>query len=155
MNQRIDTGLLHTAQPFADYQQNTAARIDLPAEARAQDGGARVGISRAHESAHLHVAASAWSPSASGKACSARNCATASASSFANAVVAVASCRWLRTAFALRMRSSHPASGAACACRQNAAATSRVRASACRVPAGSRPTSVASSGSSINAANIR
>ena len=51
MNQRIDTGLLHTAQPFADYQQNTAARIDLPAEARAQHSGARVGISRAHESA--------------------------------------------------------------------------------------------------------
>jgi xanthine dehydrogenase large subunit len=59
MNQRIDTGLLHSAQPFADYQQNTTARIDLPAEARAQDGGARVGISRAHESAHLHVAGEA------------------------------------------------------------------------------------------------
>ena len=59
MNQRIDTGLLHTAQPFADYQQNTAARIDLPAEARAQHSGARVGISRAHESAHLHVAGEA------------------------------------------------------------------------------------------------
>ena len=43
MNQRIDTGLLHTAQPFADYQQNTAARIDLPAEARAQHSGARGG----------------------------------------------------------------------------------------------------------------
>ena len=53
MNQAIDT------QPFADYQQNTAARIDLPAEARAQDGGARVGISRAHESAHMHVAGEA------------------------------------------------------------------------------------------------
>ena len=53
MNQAIDT------QPFADYQQNTTARIDLPAEARAQDGGARVGISRAHESAHMHVAGEA------------------------------------------------------------------------------------------------
>ena len=64
MNQRIDTGLLHTAQPFADYQQNTAARIDLPAEARAQHSGARVGISRALQAAGpfpsllLHLVAS-------------------------------------------------------------------------------------------------
>jgi len=59
MNQPIESGLLHPAQAFAGYQQNTAARIDVQAEALAQQGGARVGISRAHESAHLHVAGEA------------------------------------------------------------------------------------------------
>ena len=41
------------------YLENTAARIDARAEAKAHDNGARVGISRPHESAHLHVAGEA------------------------------------------------------------------------------------------------
>jgi xanthine dehydrogenase large subunit len=59
MNKPIAPELLHTLQAFADYRHNAATRIDAPAEARAHDGGARVGISRPHESAHLHVAGEA------------------------------------------------------------------------------------------------
>jgi xanthine dehydrogenase large subunit len=54
-----DARLLEAAGAFADYRANAAARIDLDAEARAQDDGARVGISRPHESAALHVAGEA------------------------------------------------------------------------------------------------
>ena len=59
MNKPIAEHLLVPATAFASYQDNTAARIDPQAEARAQDAGARVGISRAHESAALHVAGAA------------------------------------------------------------------------------------------------
>jgi xanthine dehydrogenase large subunit len=56
MNKPLPASLL---QPFAGYQDNAAARIDAAAEADAQRAGARVGVSRPHESAHLHVAGEA------------------------------------------------------------------------------------------------
>ncbi|WP_295551963.1 xanthine dehydrogenase molybdopterin binding subunit [uncultured Pseudacidovorax sp.] len=59
MNKPIDPALLQSAEAFADYAANTAARIDTDAEAQALAQGARVGISRPHESAHLHVAGEA------------------------------------------------------------------------------------------------
>ncbi|MDM0115898.1 xanthine dehydrogenase molybdopterin binding subunit [Variovorax sp. J22R133] len=59
MNKPIDPRLLQPGQAFADYLANTAARIDVGAEALAHDKGARVGISRPHESAQLHVAGEA------------------------------------------------------------------------------------------------
>ncbi|VWX62452.1 Xanthine dehydrogenase, molybdenum binding subunit apoprotein [Burkholderiales bacterium 8X] len=59
MNKPLDPQLLQSAEAFADYLTNTAARIDARAEARAQEAGVRVGISRPHESAHLHVAGEA------------------------------------------------------------------------------------------------
>ncbi|PZQ73362.1 MAG: xanthine dehydrogenase molybdopterin binding subunit, partial [Variovorax paradoxus] len=59
MNKPIDPALLQPAHAFADYLANTAARIDTDAEARALAQGARVGISRPHESAQLHVAGEA------------------------------------------------------------------------------------------------
>ena len=59
MNKPIDPGLLQSADAFADYLKNTAARIDEGAEAGAHRAGQRVGISRPHESAHLHVAGEA------------------------------------------------------------------------------------------------
>jgi len=59
MNKPIDPRVLQGAEAFADYLKNTAARIDREAEAKAHDSGVRVGISRPHESAHLHVAGEA------------------------------------------------------------------------------------------------
>ena len=59
MNKPIDARLLQPAEAFADYLANTAARIDVGAEALAHERGMRVGISRPHESAHLHVAGEA------------------------------------------------------------------------------------------------
>ena len=59
MNNPVPDHLLRLAEPFAGYRDNQAARLDVAAEARAQEGGARVGISRPHESAALHVAGSA------------------------------------------------------------------------------------------------
>ncbi|WP_213957884.1 xanthine dehydrogenase molybdopterin binding subunit [Variovorax sp. dw_954] len=59
MNKPIDARLLQTAEAFADYLKNAAARIDVAAEAKAHGDGARVGISRPHESAQLHVAGEA------------------------------------------------------------------------------------------------
>ncbi len=59
MNKPIAALLLQPDEPFAGYLQNTAARIDGAAEQVAAQAGARVGISRAHESAHLHVAGEA------------------------------------------------------------------------------------------------
>ena len=57
MNKPIESLLL---QPdAADYLKNAAARLDARAEAAQLDRGARVGISRPHESAHLHVAGEA------------------------------------------------------------------------------------------------
>ena len=59
MNKPLDTVLLQPTEAFAGYASNAAARIDEHAEAVACKAGARVGISRAHESAHLHVAGEA------------------------------------------------------------------------------------------------
>ena len=59
MNKPVAPHLLQTAEAFADYLKNTAARLDEPAEAAALRSGARVGISCPHESAHLHVAGEA------------------------------------------------------------------------------------------------
>ncbi len=59
MNKPIDSRLLESAEIFSDYLTNAAARIDQQAEAKAQAQGARVGISRPHESAPLHVAGEA------------------------------------------------------------------------------------------------
>jgi len=59
MNKPVDPILLQPGEAFADYLKNTAARIDESAEAAAVSAGARVGISRPHESAHLHVAGEA------------------------------------------------------------------------------------------------
>jgi xanthine dehydrogenase large subunit len=64
MNQRIDAvqAFLRTPDepaPFADHRALRARRYDLAAEARREADGARVGIGRAHESAHLHVSGEA------------------------------------------------------------------------------------------------
>ncbi len=59
MNKPIDALLLQPFEAFADYLKNSAARIDEGAEAIAAAAGARVGISRPHESAQLHVAGEA------------------------------------------------------------------------------------------------
>ncbi|WP_418318845.1 xanthine dehydrogenase molybdopterin binding subunit [Piscinibacter sakaiensis] len=59
MNKPIDPALLEPAIAFADYQRNAELRIDLDAEQRLQQTGGRVGVSRPHESAHLHVAGQA------------------------------------------------------------------------------------------------
>ncbi len=59
MNKPVDPILLQPGEAFADYLKNAAARIDESAEAKAVSAGARVGISRPHESAHLHVAGEA------------------------------------------------------------------------------------------------
>ena len=59
MNKPMDAHLLQPAEAFADYLANTAARIDVGAEAKAHESGTRVGISRPHESARLHVAGEA------------------------------------------------------------------------------------------------
>ena len=59
MNKPVPDHLLQPALAFADYQHNSAARIDEGAERSALQAGARVGISRPHESAHLHVAGEA------------------------------------------------------------------------------------------------
>jgi xanthine dehydrogenase large subunit len=59
MNKPLDTFLLKPPEAFADYLKNTALRIDQSAEAKAHENGTRVGVSRPHESAHLHVAGAA------------------------------------------------------------------------------------------------
>jgi len=59
MNHRTDEQLLQRATSFAHYKQNSADRIDKTTEAQAERAGARVGVSRPHESAHLHVAGEA------------------------------------------------------------------------------------------------
>ena len=59
MNKPIDERLLEPGEAYADYLRNTAARLDLEGEAEAAKAGVRVGISRPHESAHLHVAGEA------------------------------------------------------------------------------------------------
>jgi xanthine dehydrogenase large subunit len=59
MNKPLDPGLLRSTEAFADYLKNHAARFDAGGEAQALQRGARVGVSRPHESAHLHVAGAA------------------------------------------------------------------------------------------------
>ncbi|MDR0225400.1 MAG: xanthine dehydrogenase molybdopterin binding subunit [Burkholderiaceae bacterium] len=59
MNRPTDPSLLHSPEAFAHYLKNTAFRVDERAEASAHTEGRRVGISRPHESAHLHVAGEA------------------------------------------------------------------------------------------------
>ena len=59
MNKPVDALRLQPELAFAHYLTNRAARIDAGAETRALQAGARVGISRAHESAQLHVAGEA------------------------------------------------------------------------------------------------
>jgi len=59
MNKPVEALLLQPDDAFADYLKNSAARIDHGNEATLERSGARVGISRAHESAHLHVAGEA------------------------------------------------------------------------------------------------
>jgi len=59
MNKPVDALLLQPNDAFADYLKNAAARIDHSNEAALERSGARVGISRAHESAQLHVAGEA------------------------------------------------------------------------------------------------
>ena len=59
MNQPIAEPLLQSATAFADYRHNLRARLDTAAESQAHDAGVRVGISRPHESAALHVTGSA------------------------------------------------------------------------------------------------
>ena len=55
MNKPVPERLLQPDGAFADYRRNTAARLDEAAEAAAAADGVRVGISRPHESAHLHA----------------------------------------------------------------------------------------------------
>ncbi|TAL74722.1 MAG: xanthine dehydrogenase molybdopterin binding subunit [Burkholderiaceae bacterium] len=59
MNKPIEPRLLQPVEAFADYRKNTEARVDARAEESAWRQGARVGVSRPHESAHLHVAGEA------------------------------------------------------------------------------------------------
>ena len=59
MNQPLPGHLVHPDDAFADYRRNAATRLDEGAEAAAAASGVRVGISRPHESAHLHVAGEA------------------------------------------------------------------------------------------------
>jgi len=59
MNKPLDAALLEAPAAFADHGRNAAYRLDSAGEAQAERRGARVGISRPHESAHLHVAGAA------------------------------------------------------------------------------------------------
>ncbi|MCO5124227.1 MAG: xanthine dehydrogenase molybdopterin binding subunit [Rhizobacter sp.] len=59
MNKPIDAPLLREAESWPDHLHHEATRIDAVVESKRQRDGARVGISRPHESAHLHVAGAA------------------------------------------------------------------------------------------------
>ena len=59
MNKPFELPLLRDDAPWPDHLHHEATRIDAGAEARRQSAGDRVGISRPHESAHLHVAGAA------------------------------------------------------------------------------------------------
>ncbi|HEY1394279.1 MAG TPA: xanthine dehydrogenase molybdopterin binding subunit, partial [Methylibium sp.] len=59
MNKQVEAFLLEPEQAYADYLRNTRERIDSDGEAQRERQGQRVGISRPHESAHLHVAGAA------------------------------------------------------------------------------------------------
>jgi len=59
MNTRVAEELLRQDEPFTDYQHNLKARFNTSAETTAMHAGARVGVSRPHESAELHVTGTA------------------------------------------------------------------------------------------------
>jgi xanthine dehydrogenase large subunit len=59
MNKPIPAPLLREAQDWPDHLHHEAMRIDAVVESKRQRDGARVGISRPHESAHMHVAGTA------------------------------------------------------------------------------------------------
>jgi len=59
MNKEVEAFLIEPGLAYADYLRNTRSRIDVDGEAERQRQGARVGVSRRHESAHLHVAGEA------------------------------------------------------------------------------------------------
>jgi len=59
VNRPTDLPLLRDGAPWPDHLHHEATRIDTAAEARRHGAGNRVGISRPHESAHLHVAGTA------------------------------------------------------------------------------------------------
>ena len=59
MNKEVEAFLVEPGLAYADYDRNTRHRIDVDAEAAREREGARVGVSRKHESAHLHVAGEA------------------------------------------------------------------------------------------------
>src|SRR3954462_1733730 len=59
MNKEVEAFLVEPGLAYADYGRNTRSRLDVDGEAARQHEGARVGVSRRHESAHLHVAGEA------------------------------------------------------------------------------------------------
>ncbi len=59
MNKPLDPFMLQPNEAFADYLKNTVLRDTPRSDAAALAAGARVGVNRAHESAHLHVAGEA------------------------------------------------------------------------------------------------
>ena len=59
MNKEVEAFLVEPGLAYADYERNARARLDGSAEAQRMQLGARVGVSRPHESAHLHVAGQA------------------------------------------------------------------------------------------------
>jgi len=59
MNKEVEAFLVEPGLAYADYEHNARARLDGDAEARRLQQGARVGVSRPHESAHLHVSGQA------------------------------------------------------------------------------------------------
>src|SRR3954467_9402897 len=59
MNKEAEAFLVEPGLAYADYDRKPRSRIDVDGEAARQREGARVGVSRAHESAHLHVAGEA------------------------------------------------------------------------------------------------
>ena len=59
MNKEVEAFLVEPGLAYADYGRNTRYRIDADREAEREREGARVGVSRKHESAHLHVAGEA------------------------------------------------------------------------------------------------
>ena len=59
MNKEVEAFMVEPGLAWADYASNTRSRIDADGEAERRREGARVGVSRQHESAHLHVAGQA------------------------------------------------------------------------------------------------
>ncbi len=59
MNKPMDLPLLRDNELWPNHVHNEATRFDSASEAQRQSDGERVGISRPHESAHLHVAGAA------------------------------------------------------------------------------------------------
>ena len=59
MNKEVEAFLVEPGLAYADYGHNARSRLDADGEAQREREGARVGVSRKHESAHLHVAGEA------------------------------------------------------------------------------------------------